>query len=56
MSSANYPARAKGVRAGMTVGAARELCGGDLAVMPFQFDKYTEVGARIYGFYFLYWI
>lgn len=39
ISSCNYEARALGVRAGMWMGRAKEICP-DLIVMPYQFDKY----------------
>lgn len=42
ISSANYVARARGVRAGMWTAAARELCP-DLVVLPYDFARIREV-------------
>lgn len=42
MSAANYEARAFGIHAGMLIAAAKRACP-DLIVMPYQFDRYTEV-------------
>ena len=42
VSAANYEARAFGIRAGMLISAAKRACP-DLLVMPYQFDRYTEV-------------
>ena len=39
VSSANYKARAFGIRADMCIGEAKRLCP-DLVVMPYQYDKY----------------
>ena len=39
VSSANYQARAFGIRADMCIGEAKRLCP-ELVVMPYQYDKY----------------
>lgn len=46
VSSANYEARAFGVRAVMTIGEARRLCP-NLIVMPYEFDKYEDVSDKV---------
>jgi DNA repair protein REV1 len=48
ISSCNYPARARGVRAGMWMGEAKQLCP-ELLVMPYQFDRYQEISDRVYS-------
>ena len=45
VSSANYEARAFGVRAGMFIGEAKRRCP-DLVVMPYEFDKYDAVSEK----------
>ena len=45
VSSANYEARAYGIRADMTIGAAKQMCP-DLVVMPYQYDIYQEVSEK----------
>lgn len=42
ISSANYEARACGVRASMSISAAKALCP-ELVVMPYQFERYQQV-------------
>ena len=49
VSSANYEARAFGVRAVMFIGEARRLCP-DLIVMPYEFDKYEDISDKVKGF------
>jgi hypothetical protein len=46
VSSANYEARAFGVRAVMTIGEARRLCP-NLIVMPYEFDKYEDISDKV---------
>lgn len=47
ISSANYEARKYGIRAGMFIGKAKELCA-DLITLPYEFDKYTETAEAMY--------
>ena len=47
IASANYEARAFGLRAGMRMDEARGLCP-DLVVMPYTFDAYERVSEEIY--------
>ena len=46
VSSANYEARAFGVRAVMFIGEARRLCP-NLIVMPYEFDKYEDISDKV---------
>ena len=46
MSSANYEARAFGVRAGMFISEAKRLCP-DIIVMPYMFEKYEAISERV---------
>ncbi|KAI9181004.1 hypothetical protein LWI28_010199 [Acer negundo] len=48
ISSANYPARAYGVRAGMFVRDAKALCP-HLVILPYNFDAYEEVADQLYN-------
>ncbi|PON58092.1 DNA repair protein, Rev [Trema orientale] len=48
ISSANYPARAYGVRAGMFVRDARSLCP-HLVIIPYNFEAYEEVADQFYN-------
>ncbi len=45
VSSANYEARAFGIRADMMIGQAKQLCP-DLVVMPYQYDIYQNVSEK----------
>eukprot|EP00960_Hanusia_phi_P026832 746495-Hanusia_phi.AAC.1 len=47
ISSANYVARKFGVRAGMFIGKAKELCP-TLITIPYEFDKYTSTAETMY--------
>ena len=47
IASANYAARAFGVKNGMWVKAAKELCP-ELLVMPYEFDKYATTAELMY--------
>ena len=47
ISSANYAARKFGVRAGMFIGKAKELCP-QLITIPYEFDKYTSTAETMY--------
>ncbi|KAJ1631315.1 hypothetical protein T492DRAFT_1144010, partial [Pavlovales sp. CCMP2436] len=47
ISSANYLARAQGVRAGMWCKEARTLCP-RLVVVPYEFDRFVTAGAALY--------
>ena len=51
VSSANYEARAFGVRAVMFIGEARRLCP-NLIVMPYEFDKYEDISDKVNRFSF----
>lgn len=46
VSSANYEARAFGVRAGMFIADAKRLCP-DLIVMPYEFEKYEAISEKV---------
>ncbi|EJT52125.1 hypothetical protein A1Q1_06663 [Trichosporon asahii var. asahii CBS 2479] len=48
IASASYEARAKGVKNGMSLGRARELCGDDLATIPYEFDTYRKHSTAFY--------
>ncbi|KAK4284534.1 hypothetical protein QN277_001353 [Acacia crassicarpa] len=48
ISSANYPARSYGIRAGMFVRDAKALCP-DLVIFPYNFEAYEEVADQFYG-------
>ncbi|KAJ1567782.1 deoxycytidyl transferase, partial [Cladochytrium tenue] len=48
VASCNYAARAAGVRNGMFVGRAAELCP-DLAVAPYDFEAYDTAARTLYG-------
>jgi DNA repair protein REV1 len=45
VSSANYEARAFGVRAGGFISEAKRLCP-DIVVMPYEFEKYDAVSEK----------
>ncbi|KAL0737153.1 hypothetical protein Bca4012_013363 [Brassica carinata] len=47
ISSANYPARAYGVKAGMFVRHAKDLCP-QLVIVPYNFEAYEEVADQFY--------
>ncbi|CAI9101949.1 OLC1v1000122C2 [Oldenlandia corymbosa var. corymbosa] len=47
ISSANYPARDHGVKAGMFVRDAKALCP-ELVIFPYNFDAYEEVADQFY--------
>lgn len=51
ISSCNYLARAKGIRAGMFMQAAKELCP-DLVVLPYKFEEIEQVSFQIYTIFF----
>ncbi|TYZ57129.1 hypothetical protein PybrP1_007177 [[Pythium] brassicae (nom. inval.)] len=51
ISSCNYLARDKGVRAGMFMQAAKELCP-ELTVLPYQFEDIEQVSFQIYTIFF----
>ncbi|CAM9675855.1 unnamed protein product [Scytosiphon promiscuus] len=48
ISSCNYPARAKGLRAGMFMMQAKKLCP-ELIVLRYDFEAYTEASEKMYG-------
>lgn len=48
ISSANYPAREYGVRAGMFVRVAKALCP-PLVIVPYNFEAYEEVADQFYN-------
>ncbi|XP_057450361.1 DNA repair protein REV1 isoform X4 [Lotus japonicus] len=47
ISSANYPARSYGIKAGMFVRDAKALCP-DLVIFPYNFEAYEEVADQFY--------
>ncbi|RMZ53657.1 hypothetical protein APUTEX25_003191, partial [Auxenochlorella protothecoides] len=47
ISSANYEARKYGIRAGMFMAGAKQLCP-DLIVVPYNFERYQEVSEQAY--------
>ena len=47
VSSANYEARAFGVRAGMFIGDAHKRCP-HLVVMPYDFEKYEDISDKVW--------
>lgn len=51
ISSCNYPARAKGVKAGMFLGEARKLCPG-LKMLHYDFSMYEKVSQAMYQVFF----
>jgi DNA repair protein REV1 len=48
VSSANYEARAFGIRAGMFMAEAKSRCRG-LIVVPYEFEKYEEISEQVGG-------
>ena len=46
-NQANYEARKYGIRAGMFIGKAKELCE-SLITLPYEFDKYTTTAEAMY--------
>ncbi|CAM9347459.1 unnamed protein product, partial [Hapterophycus canaliculatus] len=53
ISSCNYPARAKGLRAGMFMMQAKKLCP-ELIVLRYDFEAYTEASEKMYGVFLQY--
>lgn len=51
ISSCNYPARARGVRAAMFLGEARRLCP-ELTVLRYDFGMYEAVARQVYRIFF----
>lgn len=51
VSSCNYLARAKGVRAGMFMHTAKQLCP-ELVVLPYQFEAIEKISCQIYDIFF----
>ncbi|KAI8918247.1 hypothetical protein DFJ77DRAFT_287498 [Powellomyces hirtus] len=47
IASCNYAARAHGVRNGMSIGRAREMCK-NLTVMPYEFENYDACSKALY--------
>jgi len=47
ISSANYKARGFGIKAGMRLGKARQLCP-DVVTAPYEFRKYTDAALKLY--------
>ncbi|ORY56432.1 hypothetical protein BCR35DRAFT_309834 [Leucosporidium creatinivorum] len=47
ISSCSYEARAKGVKSGISLGRAREMCP-ELVTIPFEFDLYKSIASRFY--------
>ncbi|GAA5838272.1 hypothetical protein JCM11251_003449 [Rhodosporidiobolus azoricus] len=48
IASCSYEARAAGVKNGMSLGRARELCP-DIVTIPFEFDLYKEISLKFYN-------
>ncbi|WOO83021.1 DNA repair protein rev1 [Vanrija pseudolonga] len=48
VASASYEARALGVKNGMSLGRARQLCGDDLETIPYEFDTYQSHSLTFY--------
>lgn len=48
IASASYEARAKGVRNGMSLGRARQLCGDGLTPIPYEFETYKKFSLLFY--------
>jgi hypothetical protein len=46
VSSANYEARAFGIRAGMFMAEAKSRCA-ELLVVPYEFDKYEDISEQV---------
>ncbi|CAM9559652.1 unnamed protein product [Ectocarpus sp. 4 AP-2014] len=53
ISSCNYPARAKGLRAGMFMMQAKKLCP-ELIVLRYDFEAYTAASEKMYGVFLRY--
>ncbi|KAJ8699295.1 deoxycytidyl transferase [Pleurotus ostreatus] len=47
IACASYEARAKGVRNGMSLQQARQLCPG-IVTLPYEFEKYKEISLKFY--------
>lgn len=48
IASASYEARKMGVKNGMSLGRARQLCGDDLATIPYEFETYRKHSTAFY--------
>ncbi|KAK4058880.1 deoxycytidyl transferase [Microbotryomycetes sp. JL221] len=48
IASCSYEARAKGVKAGISLGRAQELCP-DIVTIPFEFDLYRNIASQFYS-------
>ncbi|KAK4053705.1 deoxycytidyl transferase [Microbotryomycetes sp. JL201] len=48
IASCSYEARAKGVKAGISLGRARELCP-EIKTIPFEFDVYRSIASKFYS-------
>ncbi|TXT08386.1 uncharacterized protein COLE_05310 [Cutaneotrichosporon oleaginosum] len=49
IASASYEARAMGVRNGMSLGRARQLCGDELETIPYDFETYKSHSTAFYA-------
>lgn len=48
IASCSYEARAFGIKSGMSLGKARELCP-EIQTIPFEFDKYKQISHKFYA-------
>ncbi|KAL8279058.1 hypothetical protein RQP46_008516 [Phenoliferia psychrophenolica] len=48
IATCSYEARAKGVKSGISLGRAREMCP-DIITIPFEFDLYRKIASQFYS-------
>lgn len=51
VASCNYEARKFGVRSGMWMSYAKELCP-QLVVVPYEFEKYEKIATQVHDIFF----